>query len=152
MAAYLDTVLRSFTGANGLRRTCGNEPSIELPWEYDYIGEPYQTQQTVRAIQDQIWTRHARRPGRGNDDLGAMSAWYVWSALGMYPMTPGTADAGAGLAAVHAARSRCRPAARCTITATARPTTPRTCSRRPGTRGLDTRLRPGRGHHRRRHA
>jgi putative alpha-1,2-mannosidase len=55
MNAYLGTVLRSFTGANGYAWV-GNEPSIELPWEYDYTGEPYQTQGTVRAIQDQIWT------------------------------------------------------------------------------------------------
>ncbi|MGH3170063.1 MAG: glycoside hydrolase domain-containing protein, partial [Trebonia sp.] len=63
---------------------------IELPWEYDYAGEPYRTQGTVRQVQDKIWTRTAGGLAGGNDDLGAMSAWYVWSALGMYPMTPGT--------------------------------------------------------------
>jgi predicted alpha-1,2-mannosidase len=89
-AAYLNTVLRSFTGSDGYA-SMGNEPSIELPWEYDYIGEPYQTQATVRQIQDQLW---ADSPDGllhgGNDDLGEMSSWFVWSALGMYPMTPGT--------------------------------------------------------------
>src|SRR5579875_381202 len=89
MAAYLGTVLRSFTGANGYAWV-GNEPSIELPWEYDYVGLPYQTQETVRQIQDQIWTDSPGGLADGNDDLAAMSAWYVWSALGMYPMTPGT--------------------------------------------------------------
>lgn len=88
MAAYLGTVLRSYTGANGYAWV-GNEPSIELPWEYDYIGMPCQTQATVRQIQDQIWTGTPGGLADGNDDLGAMSAWYVWSALGMYPMTPG---------------------------------------------------------------
>jgi predicted alpha-1,2-mannosidase len=88
MAAYLGTVLRNFTGANGYAWV-GNEPSIELPWEYDYIGLPYQTQAVVRQIQDQIWTDTPGGLADGNDDLGAMSAWYVWSALGMYPMTPG---------------------------------------------------------------
>jgi predicted alpha-1,2-mannosidase len=89
MAAYLGTVLRSYTGASGYARF-GNEPSIGLPWEYDYIGEPYQAQKTVRQIQDQIWTDTPGGLASGNDDLGTMSAWYVWSALGMYPMTPGT--------------------------------------------------------------
>jgi glycosyl hydrolase family 92/ricin-type beta-trefoil lectin protein len=44
----------------------------------------------VRQIQDQIWTDTPSGLGDGNDDLGTMSAWFVWSALGMYPMTPGT--------------------------------------------------------------
>jgi predicted alpha-1,2-mannosidase len=88
MAAYLGTVLRSYTGANGYA-WMGNEPSIELPWEYDYVGQPYQTQETVRQIQDQLWSDTPGGLGDGNDDLGAMSAWFVWSALGLYPMTPG---------------------------------------------------------------
>ncbi|MET8453432.1 lectin [Streptomyces sp. NPDC005209] len=95
MADYLDTVLRSYTGANGYAWV-GNEPSIELPWEYDYIGRPYRTQATVRSIQDQIWSNDPAGLADGNDDLGAMSAWYVWSALGMYPMTPGTSDLALG--------------------------------------------------------
>ena len=95
MAAYLGTTLRSFTGANGYA-WMGNEPSIELPWEYDYIGMPYQTQETVREIQDQLWSDTPGGLGDGNDDLGAMSAWYVWSALGVYPMTPGTATLALG--------------------------------------------------------
>ncbi|MFJ3233938.1 lectin [Streptomyces sp. NPDC086787] len=95
MAHYLDTVLRSYTGANGYAWV-GNEPSVELPWEYDYIGRPYKTQGTVRAIQDQIWSNTPAGLADGNDDLGAMSSWYVWSALGMYPMTPGTSDLALG--------------------------------------------------------
>ncbi|MGW1133588.1 lectin [Streptomyces griseoluteus] len=95
MGDYLDTVLRSYTGANGYAWV-GNEPSIELPWEYDYIGMPYRTQATVRAVQDQIWSNSPAGLADGNDDLGAMSAWYVWSALGMFPMTPGTADLALG--------------------------------------------------------
>ncbi|UXY31810.1 lectin [Streptomyces sp. HUAS TT20] len=95
MGDYLDTVLRSYTGANGYAWV-GNEPSIELPWEYDYIGQPYKTQATVRSIQDQIWSNTPAGLADGNDDLGAMSAWYVWSALGMFPMTPGTSDLALG--------------------------------------------------------
>ncbi|MGY6019063.1 lectin [Streptomyces spinosirectus] len=95
MNHYLDTVLRSYTGANGYAWV-GNEPSIELPWEYDYTGQPYKTQGTVRAIQDQIWANTPGGLADGNDDLGAMSAWYVWSALGMFPETPGTSDLALG--------------------------------------------------------
>ncbi|MGW2958931.1 lectin [Streptomyces sp. NPDC001220] len=95
MNHYLDTVLRSYTGANGYAWV-GNEPSIELPWEYDYTGQPYKTQGTVRAIQDQIWSNTPGGLADGNDDLGAMSAWYVWSALGMFPETPGTSDLALG--------------------------------------------------------
>ncbi|MER6205747.1 lectin [Streptomyces sp. NPDC001642] len=95
MSHYLDTVLRSYTGASGYAWV-GNEPSIELPWEYDYIGQPYKTQATVRSIQQQIWANTPTGLADGNDDLGAMSAWYVWSALGMFPETPGTADLALG--------------------------------------------------------
>ncbi|MBM9507812.1 lectin [Streptomyces sp. KK5PA1] len=95
MNHYLDTVLRSFTGDNGYAWV-GNEPSIELPWEYDYTGRPWQTQSTVRQIQDSIWANTPGGLADGNDDLGAMSAWYVWSALGMYPETPGTSDLALG--------------------------------------------------------
>ncbi|MCL2552015.1 MAG: lectin [Actinomycetia bacterium] len=95
MNHYLDTVLRSFTGDKGYAWV-GNEPSIELPWEYDYTGAPYKTQATVRAVQDQIWRNAPDGLADGNDDLGAMSAWYVWSALGMFPETPGTSDLALG--------------------------------------------------------
>ncbi|WP_252395651.1 lectin [Streptantibioticus parmotrematis] len=94
LAAFLDTDLSSLTGANGYT-DLGNEPSLNIPWEYDYVGHPYETQKVVRQVQDQIWTD---APGglAGNDDLGEMSSWYVWSALGMYPETPGTADLALG--------------------------------------------------------
>jgi predicted alpha-1,2-mannosidase len=95
MSAYLDSALRSFTGAHG-SAWLGNEPSLELPWEYDYIGRPARTQQAVREIQDQLWTDTPAGAGGGNDDLGGLSAWYVWSALGVYPVTPGTADLALG--------------------------------------------------------
>lgn len=69
----------------------GNEPGLEIPWEYDFLGEPYQTENVVREIQNELYTD---TPGGlpGNDDLGEMSSWYVWSALGMYPEIPGVAD------------------------------------------------------------
>ncbi|GAA2038591.1 GH92 family glycosyl hydrolase [Catenulispora yoronensis] len=86
---YLNPVLSAFDGANGAVSDLSNEPSLELPWEYDYTGEPYQTQHIVRQVQDQIWTNSPSGIA-GNDDLGEMSSWFVWSALGMYPETPGS--------------------------------------------------------------
>ena len=69
----------------------GNEPSLWTPWEYDYFGAPSQTQGVVRKIADQLYSdTPANEPG--NDDLGAISSWYVWAAIGMYPVTPGSAD------------------------------------------------------------
>ena len=66
----------------------GNEPSLETPWTYDFVGAPAQTEKVVRRIQDQLYTN---TPGGlpGNDDGGAMSSWYVFSALGLYPDIPG---------------------------------------------------------------
>lgn len=98
MASYLDNVLSGYQGlasVAGTQANLGNEPSIELPWEYDWIGQPYKTQDDVRAIEDQLWS-DSDGGIPGNDDLGEMSAWYVWSALGLYPETPGTADLAIG--------------------------------------------------------
>ncbi len=95
MSDYLGTVLGNLTGADG-DAWLGNEPSLELPWEYDYIGQPAHTQAAVRRAEDELWTDTPDGVGDGNDDLGGLSAWYVWAALGMYPMTPGTSDLALG--------------------------------------------------------
>ena len=66
----------------------GNEPGFGTPWAYDYAGAPYKTQNTVRQIVNTLWSpTPAGEPG--NDDLGSLSSWYVWAALGLYPETPG---------------------------------------------------------------
>lgn len=68
-----------------------NEPGIHTPWLYNALGRPWKTQQTVRAYLDLVYgIGPAGLPG--NDDLGTMSAWYVWGALGMYPQTPSRGD------------------------------------------------------------
>jgi len=98
MVSYLNNVLGGYQGLGsvaGTQANLGNEPSIEIPWEYDWVGEPYKTQSDVRAIEDQLWS-DAAGGIPGNDDLGEMSSWYVWSALGLYPETPGTADLAIG--------------------------------------------------------
>jgi len=68
-----------------------NEPSIASPWLYDSTGAPWKTQEVVRAAMKQIWT-NAPDGISGNDDLGEMSSWYVWAALGMYPLYPGRGE------------------------------------------------------------
>jgi predicted alpha-1,2-mannosidase len=73
----------------------GNEPSLGTPWEYDSFGAPAKTQETVRRI---VTTLYSDTPvdEPGNDDLGAISSWYVWAAIGLYPVTPGTANLALG--------------------------------------------------------
>ncbi|HZX70921.1 MAG TPA: GH92 family glycosyl hydrolase [Rhodanobacter sp.] len=65
----------------------GNEPSHHIAYLYDYAGAPWKTQQRLKQIMD---TQYAPRPDglSGNDDLGQMSAWYIFTALGFYPVTP----------------------------------------------------------------
>ncbi|GLP63582.1 alpha-1,2-mannosidase [Streptomyces sp. TUS-ST3] len=81
----------AFTGNGGEKSELDNEPSINVPYLYAYAGAPCKTQETVRAAMRQLWST---RPGGipGNDDLGAMSAWYVFSALGMYPQVPSRSE------------------------------------------------------------
>jgi len=67
----------------------GNEPSQHMGYLYSYAGRPWKTQAAVRRIMDELYG-----PGPdglcGNEDCGQMSAWYVLSALGFYPVTPGS--------------------------------------------------------------
>jgi hypothetical protein len=66
----------------------GNEPSHHMAYLYDYVGQPWKTQKRVRQIMDDFYT--TRPDGLiGNEDCGQMSAWYVLSAAGFYPVTPG---------------------------------------------------------------
>jgi predicted alpha-1,2-mannosidase len=67
----------------------GNEPDFGVPWLYNYIGQPWKTQQTVDRVRSELFGPTPEGEP-GNDDLGAMSSWYVWAALGLYPVTPGT--------------------------------------------------------------
>jgi predicted alpha-1,2-mannosidase len=79
------------TESGGLHAELNNEPSIETPWLYDFSGQPWKTQETVRQVLNTIWT-NTPKGMPGNDDLGEMSSWYVWSAIGMYPEIPGRAE------------------------------------------------------------
>ncbi|MFC6090765.1 GH92 family glycosyl hydrolase [Saccharothrix lopnurensis] len=79
------------TGGDPLRYDPTNEPGIHTPWLYNGLGQPWKTQETVRAMASLVYrTGPAGLPG--NDDLGTMSAWYVFAALGLYPQTPSRAE------------------------------------------------------------
>ena len=79
------------TRSGGLHAELDNEPSIETPWLFDFLGQPWKTQEAVRKVLNTIWT-NSPNGMPGNDDLGEMSSWYVWSAIGMYPEIPGRAE------------------------------------------------------------
>jgi predicted alpha-1,2-mannosidase len=79
------------TQSGGLHAELNNEPSIETPWIFNFLGQPWKTQEAVRKVLNTIWT-NSPKGMPGNDDLGEMSSWYVWSAIGMYPEIPGRAE------------------------------------------------------------
>lgn len=81
----------ALTGSGGEKSELDNEPSVNVPYLYAYAGAPHKTQETVRAAMTRLWSTG---PGGipGNDDLGAMSSWYVFAALGMYPQVPSRAE------------------------------------------------------------
>ena len=67
----------------------GNEPSHHIPYLYAWTSEPWKTQYWVREVMNKMYKNHIRGLG-GNDDCGQMSAWYLFSAMGFYPVCPGT--------------------------------------------------------------
>jgi len=88
----------------------GNEPSHHIAYLYDYAGEPWKTQARLKQIMDNEYG-----PGPagliGNDDLGQMSAWYIFTALGFYPVTPASDEYAIGRpfvprAAIHLGNGR----------------------------------------------
>lgn len=83
--------LNQFPDATGLvgLYAQGNEPSYHIPYLYDFSGEPWKTQQRVRQLMD-IWYGDGPLGIPGDDDGGETSSWYVLSAMGFYPVTPGS--------------------------------------------------------------
>lgn len=67
----------------------GNEPSHHIPWLYTLAGAPAETQKRVRQILDDLY-KNAPDGLSGNEDCGQMSAWLVFSAMGLYPLCPGS--------------------------------------------------------------
>lgn len=67
----------------------GNEPSHHIAYLYNYTDSPHKTQQIVRKIMSEFY-KDSPDGLIGNEDCGQMSAWYVLSAMGFYPVTPGS--------------------------------------------------------------
>jgi predicted alpha-1,2-mannosidase len=90
-AARLDRFLRKLNGGAGATHTdhalLGNEPTLHTPWLYDWARRPYRTQAAVRRALGLYDTSPDGYPG--NDDLGTLSASYVFGALGLFPEVPG---------------------------------------------------------------
>lgn len=91
----LFTVSSKMTGANqspdvsGMigQYAHGNEPSHHIAYLYDFVGASWKTQERVRMIVDSMY--HDAPDGyAGNEDCGQMSAWGVWSIIGLYPVNP----------------------------------------------------------------
>jgi putative alpha-1,2-mannosidase len=68
----------------------GNEPSHHITYLYDYAGMPWKTQERVRQVMEELYGTGADGLC-GNEDCGQMSAWYVFSSMGFYPVCPGEA-------------------------------------------------------------
>ena len=81
----------------------GNEPGHHIPYLYNWTDKPWKTQERVRMIME---TMYSNTPDGlcGNDDAGQMSAWYIFSALGFYPVCPGSEIYNIGSPLVKSAR------------------------------------------------
>ncbi|MFO1513829.1 MAG: GH92 family glycosyl hydrolase [Verrucomicrobiota bacterium] len=69
----------------------GNEPDQHAPYLYNYAGQPWKTQARVRQVADTMYN-HTPAGICGNDDCGQTSAWFVFSAMGFYPVDPASGD------------------------------------------------------------
>ena len=81
--------IREMTVMNMGNYAHGNQPIQHMIYLYDYVGQPWKAQYWLRQVMDRMYT-----PGPdgycGDEDNGQTSAWYVFSALGFYPVCPGT--------------------------------------------------------------
>ena len=92
--ANLSQVFRDEMSTNDLRGCIGeywhgNEPSHHVIYLYSYAGQPWKT---ARRLHQVITTQYGNQPDSlcGNDDCGQMSAWYMFTCLGFYPVCPGS--------------------------------------------------------------
>jgi len=65
-----------------------NEPSLHIPYLYNYAGQPWKTQKRLRKLLDE-WFRNDLMGVPGDEDGGGLSSFVVFSAMGFYPLTPG---------------------------------------------------------------
>ncbi len=78
------------TGLNGMFVT-GNEPSFHIPYLYNYAGKPWKTQRRIREIMD-MWFDDRPLGIPGDEDGGGLCSWYLFSAMGFFPVTPGSGE------------------------------------------------------------
>lgn len=100
--AKLDQFFATPYTAKGICRDCtgmigeyvqGNQPDQEVAYYYDWIGQPWKTQQLTRKILTQLYgSDQYGLAFPGMDDQGATSSWYVMSAMGFYPVDPSSPD------------------------------------------------------------
>jgi predicted alpha-1,2-mannosidase len=94
----------------------GNEPSHHVPYLYVFAGAPWKTQERIHQIVNTMY--HNTTDGLcGNDDCGQMSAWYVFSSLGFYPVCPGSNEYVIGSPSVDKATLNFENGKRFTVTA-----------------------------------
>ena len=86
--AKVEGDLQDVTGLVG-QYAHGNEPSHHMAYLYNYIGQPWKTQAMTRRLLDEMY-QPTPEGIIGNEDCGQMSAWYVMSAMGFYPVCPGS--------------------------------------------------------------
>lgn len=88
VSSELHGELSDITGLIG-QYAHGNEPSHHMAYLYNYVGEPWKTQAMTRRLLDEMY---APTPEGiiGNEDCGQMSAWYILSSMGLYPVCPGS--------------------------------------------------------------
>ena len=85
------TYFAQFPDATGLvgQFAMGNEPSLHIPYLYNYAGVPWKTQKRIRMLMD-LWFTNSPFGMCGDEDGGGLSSFYVFSAMGFYPVTPGS--------------------------------------------------------------
>lgn len=81
----------------------GNEPGHHIPYLYNWSGTPWKTQERVRMICDTMYNSTVTGLC-GNDDAGQMSAWYIFSMLGFYPVLPGSPEYAIGSPRLNSAK------------------------------------------------
>jgi predicted alpha-1,2-mannosidase len=78
------------TGLNGMF-VAGNEPSMHIPYLYDYAGQAWKNQRRIREIMD-MWFDDRPLGIPGDEDGGGLCSWYVFSAMGFFPVTVGSGE------------------------------------------------------------
>ncbi|MFN8286629.1 MAG: GH92 family glycosyl hydrolase [Chitinophagales bacterium] len=112
LAAFLDSLFHVSSKLTGHKQpditgmigqyVHGNEPSHQIAYEYDYAGQPWKAQAMLRRIMNEMY-RDLPDGLAGNEDCGQMSAWYVLSAMGFYPVCPGSTQYAIGSPALDKA-------------------------------------------------